>query len=143
MAIKKHPNPEFYPNLARELRKLWPPGMKEHKYPWRESVPSLVARLEVLFSERDLFEYTLEDCLRAARIYLARYEDDASYMQTLKYFVLKQKTIRVDEHHVKYVNESKFADILEAGTTDDTAQSEWDDVFSEEIATNAYEGELV
>lgn len=138
--MKKHPDPEFYQNLARELRKLWPPGMKDGKYPWRESVSALVSRLEVLFDERDLFDYSLEDCLTAARRYLSQYEENASYMQTLKYFVLKQKKIYIDAHHVKYVNESKFADILENQLTkSDTEQDEWEEAFIEEST----QGELV
>ena len=85
---------DFFETLAKKLRDMWPAGEKEGKYPWRDSVSNISKRLRTVWTIRHLENYSLDDCLRAARRYLSQYEDNVKYMQILK--------------------ESKFADMLES-----------------------------
>ena len=132
---------DFFTELAEKLRELWPPGDKDGKYAWRDSVSNLSRRLKVLWDDRlKDKEFTLDECLTAARKYLAQHEDDVKYMQTLKYFILKQKQI-VDSKtgRIKYINESKFADILE-GNSEIAAMDDWSNILN---VVNVDDGELI
>lgn len=42
----------FFEELAERLREMWPPGEKDGKYPWRDSVGNLARRLELLWADR-------------------------------------------------------------------------------------------
>lgn len=104
----------FFETLAKKLRDMWPAGEKEGKYPWRDSVSNISKRLRTVWTIRHLENYSLDDCLRAARRYLSQYEDNVKYMQILKYFIMKQKSITDATGKITYINESKFADMLES-----------------------------
>lgn len=130
----------FFDELAEKLRELWPPGDKDGKYAWRDSVPNLSKRLKALWDDRlKGKEYTIDECLVAARKYLAQFEDNVKYMQTLKYFIMKQKSIVESNGRIKYINESKFADILE-GNSELAVMDEWNDILN---GSNIDEGELI
>ena len=100
--IVKMENRDFYYELASRLREMWPPGEKDGKYPWRDSVDNLRRRLQELwkirFPNRTL---TIEQCLAVARKYLSQFQGSTKYMQILKYFIKKEGT-------------SKFADMLDS-----------------------------
>lgn len=131
---------DFFTELAEKLRELWPPGEKDGKYAWRDSVPNLSRRLKVLWDERFKGkEFTIDECLVAARKYLAQFEDNVKYMQTLKYFILKQKSIVEKDGRLRYISESKFADILE-GNSELAAMDEWNDILN---GSSIDEGELI
>lgn len=130
---------DFFTQLAEGLRKLWPAGEKDGKYPWRDSVANLSARLETLWTIRELKDYDLDYCLAAARRYLSQFETNAKYMQTLKYFILKQNKVIQKDGLIKYVNESKFADYLTDSTTE-ALQNEWEQALNE---LNFEEGEIL
>lgn len=117
---KKEPNPrdEYFTELATNLRKLWPKGEKDGKFPWRDSVGNIKKRLEVVWDFRKLEMYSMDKCLRVARRYLAQYQMDTKYMCILKYFVLKQTTITKPDGKKTLVNTSKFADMLEDDMAD-------------------------
>ena len=112
----------FYTELAEKLRALWPAGNKVvtmkngavREYAWRDSVNNLSKRLENVWKDRGLSdEYTIEDCLTAARRYLKQFENNTKYMQTLKYFILKQEDImEPNTGKITTVNKSTFADYL-------------------------------
>jgi len=121
---------DFYTKLATELRKLWPTGEKDNKWPWKDSVKNLSERLETLWSLRDLKDYSLETCISVAQRYVAQYETDKKYMQILKYFILKQKDIVQKNGLIKKVSESKFADMLEGKSEVDAALNEWEGILS-------------
>jgi hypothetical protein len=104
----------FFTELAEKLRALWPPGEKDGKYPWRDSVQNITKRLETLWTLRNLNGVTIDQCLTAARKYLANYNDNTKYMRILKYFILKQSTITESNGRRRLVNESMFADMLES-----------------------------
>ena len=129
---------DFFTELAEKMRELWPAGEKDGKYPWRDSVGNLSRRLQALWKDRGFGEKTVEECLTVARRYLAQFEDNAKYMQTLKYFILKQDSI-VDKNtgRIKYINKSVFADMLESNSV----LEEWGDVF--ESSNTIEQGELI
>ena len=138
-------NSMYFVTLAEGLRELWPAGEKEvydkdkncHTYPWRDSVSNLTRRLQNLWDVRELKQYPLETCLTVARRYLSQYEDNAKYMQTLKYFILKQEDIVGKDGRKRHTDKSVFADMLESNSTFD----EWNTIFD---SSNTYEqGELI
>ena len=139
--VKREKDEFFFTSLAKSLRELWPPGEKDGKYPWRESVNNLADRLKMLWKFRGLGDYSLGACLRVARRYVAQYENDTRYMQTLKYFVMKQKSV-VDprDGKITYTQTSQFADMLEGQDDIDAVQNEWENILE---SVSVGEGELV
>ena len=129
---------DFFVELATQLRELWPAGDKDGKYSWRDSVPNLVKRLKTLWKSRNMKDYTLDECLEAARKYLVGFENNAKYMQTLKYFIFKQQKLVGHDGKVKYTYKSSLVDMLESNPVD---TSEWLDAFE---TSNTYDhGELI
>lgn len=140
-AVKMNVDDDFFETLANKLRELWPPGEKDGKYPWRDSVPNLVHRLEFLWKERNFKDkYTLDDCLMAARRYLAQFETNVKYMQVLKYFIFKQNKLVATDGKITYTYKSSFGDLLESNPTN-TTSDEWSELFE---SSNTYDqGELI
>ena len=107
-----------YDRLAEKLRELWPVGDKviknkdkESRIAWRDSITNISIRLKRLNDGRKIGDNSDEDILRCARAYLARFEDDRTYMQVLKYFIMKEKTVAG-----KTVYTSTLADMLDTQT---------------------------
>ena len=50
--VKSGADVSFFEELAGRLRELWPPGEKDGKWPWRDSVSNLSRRLETLWRDR-------------------------------------------------------------------------------------------
>ena len=139
--LVKKQTEQFFIDLASALRPMWPPGDKEGKWAWRESVDNLSRRLQALWRLRKLPEYPLEVCVSVASRYLESFNDKSTkYMQTLKYFVLKQDTVHKGNGKVELINKSKFADMLEGKSDDDAIQNEWEELIGN---TNLGEGELI
>lgn len=133
---------DFFKSLATKLRNLWPAGDKEGKWAWRDSVTNLTRRLQLLWQQRQLSNYSLEDCLTAARKYLAQFEQSTKYMMLLKYFILKQKSIVSPDGKMSYVTESVFADILE-GKSELAAQMEDWTIGLDDTPVTLDEGDLI
>ena len=129
---------DFFTELAEKLRKLWPEGEKDGKYPWRGSVKELSARLETLWNVRNLPEYTIDECLSAARRYLSQFQDNAKYMKILKYFILKQDKLVQTGGKIRYVWQSSFADMLDSNPL----KSTWDE-FDDNATSTFNQGELI
>lgn len=121
----------YFTQLAKALRELWPTGEKDGKYPWRESVSNLARRLETLWAARNMTEIPIETCVMVARKYLAQYENNTKYMQTLKYFILKQGKIVREDGGIKYIQQSQFADMLDSVTEEDKQTAEWESMFEQ------------
>lgn len=137
----KSENKAFFDELAAKLRELWPPGEKCGKWPWRESVSNVSKRLEILWKERMREKtYTVEQCLAAARKYLAQFESDTTYMMLLKYFIMKQDQIVKENGHVTYVIKSTLADMLESDADFNKIDDEWNTVLND---ASVEEGELI
>ena len=134
----------FFTELAEKMRDLWPSGgrtIKGHEYPWRDSVDNIAKRLETLWKDRFKDkEFTIEECLMVARRYLSQFEHDTKYMMGIKFFIWKQKELVQSDGRIKYVTESKFADMLEGKADDDAVQNEWDEMLN---SGNLGEGELI
>ena len=130
----------FYSELAQALIKLWPSGMKDGKYPWRDSVENIAERLDTIWAMRNLGERTIDECLVVARRYLAKYTEDTKFMMLLKYFIFKQDKILGPEGKYRITYKSMFADMLEGKIEEDAALNEWDTLLATE---NFGEGELV
>lgn len=116
----------FFTQVAMGLRDLWPPGNKEGKWAWRESVPALTDRLKFIWREHEVSEdYTVDDCLEAGRKYLARFENESTkYMQILKYFIFKQKQAGIDKNGIyKMTYESTLLNLLRDKEKEEFAQT--------------------
>lgn len=112
--VKKEPS-TFFTELAEKLRDLWPAGEKDGMYPWRDSVPNLRKRLIELWATRFPDKsYSIDECLTVARKYLSQFQDDTKYMRVLKYFILKQKSIKDANGKDTHYDESILADMLES-----------------------------
>lgn len=114
--LLKQQGQSFFTDVATGLRNLWPPGNKDGKWPWRESVPVLVDRLKFIWEKNELEDkYTVDDCLEAGRKYIAQFENSSvKYMQVLKYFIFKQKDTGTDEKgFIKKTYESTLVKMLQ------------------------------
>ena len=131
---------DFFTELADALRSLWPPGEKDGKYPWRDSSSNISARLQTLWAQRNLKDYTKEQCLRVARKYLAQFEDNAKYMKTLKYWIFRQEKIVEKDGKVRYIYNSTFADMLESD--DNLMIQDWSDEMFE-TSNTIEQGQLI
>lgn len=114
------PDNDFFYSLAKQLRELWPTGMKDGKFSWRDSAKNIATRLRTLWKARDLGDRTEAEVLSCARRYLSQFENDTKYMQTLPYFILKRDTKSID----KTLYKSRLADMLEQKITADNS-SDW------------------
>lgn len=134
---------DFYTELAKGLRNLWPAGEKDGKYPWRDSEKNIANRLHVLWQLRKLDDYPIETCLTVARRYLAQFEhSNIKYMKTLKYFILRQNERIVEsDGRIHYSSVSTFADMLESTSTLEQ-QDDYSDLF-ESTDTLNYGGEII
>lgn len=135
-AIVKLGKDSFFEELAKQLRVLWPPGEKDGKYPWRDSVKNTVVRLKALWKDRNLEGHTIEECTMAARRYIAQFDDDKKFMLLMKYFIWKQKELTHDDGRKTYVTESKLADMLEGkaeidAELDSMMGEEWEQLINE------------
>lgn len=105
----------FYKEAATKLRELWPTGEKDGKYAWRDSIPVLSKRIKFIWEENNLEDkYTIDDILRAGRIYLSRYQESTKYMQICKYFIFKQDKIVKKNGEITYSYKSTLCNILES-----------------------------
>ncbi len=132
---------DFFMDLARELREIWPSGKKMGQYEWRDSVGNLARRLELLWQVRDMPDVTIEQCVAVAKAYRAKHKDDITYMRVLKYFILKQINDLENNGKKKVLYDSPFADMLQDVSELETATAEADMLFNE--ASVSYGGELV
>ncbi len=127
--------------LAEALRKLWPSGEKDGKYPWRDTVPNLEKRLRLIWDYDNLDDkYTADDCLKAARRYLAQFQDNTKYMQTLRYFIFKQNKSVGRDGRITYTYKSSLVDMLD-GNAVIGCQEEWAEALADVASFN--QGELV
>lgn len=125
------PDENYFKELAKKLRVLWPAGEKDGKYPWRDSVDNITKRLQNLWTIRELDAYPIETCVSVAQRYLARFEQNAKYMKILKYYILKQGSITRIDGKIMHTNESLFADMLEGKAEEDAVENEIDRMLSE------------
>ena len=124
--ILKQMDNAFFEEIAEGLRNMWPPGKKDDKWDWRESVPTLVERLSFIWNEMHLEDkYTVDQCLEMGRKYLARFQNTSTkYMMVLKYFIFKQKETGTKANGlIKKTYESTLVKMLQ--------DNEWENIDSE------------
>ena len=132
---------DFFDELAKGLRNIWPAGEKDGKYSWRDSQQNIKKRLKILWNKRGFKDVPLDICLAVARKYVSQFQDSRKYMKTLKYFIMKQGEIIEKDGRIRYTDESLFADMIEANDFDPSdAQNEWEDMFNQ---NNLNEGVLI
>jgi hypothetical protein len=72
--------------LASSLRLMYPPGMKDDKWPWRGTIPSIAKKLDQF---NKLYpDITNEEIAEATKEYLEKFTDDTG-RSLLAYFILK------------------------------------------------------
>lgn len=132
---------EEYMKLAEQMRFIWPSGMKDNKWPWRDTVLKLARRLKDLNTIRDIKKYTNSQILQVCRQYVNQYEGKSTkYMMLLKYFIYKKRNEVGPNGVVRTVFDSKLADMLENSAT---VMENWD--FDDDITVIDYEnmGEII
>ena len=133
---------DFYRELAEKLRNIWPPGEKDGKWPWRDSVDNLAKRLEFMWTTCLQGEtYSEEEVLMVARKYVACFEDNKKYMRTLKYFILKQDKLVESNGKIRVNNVSMLGNMLKDFAN--SGESKLDSTIETDINISDWEGELV
>ena len=86
---KKFNVTKAYTEIAEAMRELYPAGKKPGTaYMWRDSTPLIAARLKKVF-ESNKIEPDKEAILKATKSYVDSFKGNNTYMQLLKYFILK------------------------------------------------------
>ena len=73
-------------DLAKELRGLYPPGMKDNKWPWRGTNESVKQKLDEF--KKIYPDVTDQEIIKATKDYLERFDNDTS-RSLLIYFIMK------------------------------------------------------
>ena len=75
--------------LANKMRELFPNGKKPGtNYSWKDSAIVISQKLKVLVAKYGC-SFTEEEALEATKKYIESFNGDYTYMQLLKYFILK------------------------------------------------------
>lgn len=78
-----------FKELAEKLKEIFPKGKKAGTtYMWRDSTAVIARKLKTLVVKYD-YEFTEEQALKATKAYVESFNGDYTYMQLLKYFILK------------------------------------------------------
>lgn len=78
-----------FKELADKLKELFPKGKKAGTtYMWRDSTAVIARKLKTLVVKYD-YQFTEEQAIRATKAYVESFNGDYTYMQLLKYFILK------------------------------------------------------
>lgn len=87
---------EEFNALANKMRDLYPEGKKPGStYYWRDSVPVISRKLKTLVAKFGV-QLTEEKVLSATRRYIESFNGNYTYMQLLKYFILKTDKVTGD-----------------------------------------------
>lgn len=107
-----------YDRLADKLRELYPKGRKEGTaYMWRDSRAVIAKKLKTLVKKYD-FEFTDEQAINATKKYIDSFNGNYSYMQLLKYFILKRNNETGEEV-------SQLMSYIENEDCTDAANDDW------------------
>lgn len=107
-----------YDELADKLRELYPKGRKEGtSYLWRDSHAKIANKLRTLVKKYN-FEFTNEQAINATKRYIESFNGNYSYMQLLKYFILKKDKDTGEEN-------SQLMSYIENEDCTDAANDDW------------------
>lgn len=88
LASKKD-NSDIYLEIAKEIREIFPSGRKEGTaYLWRDSENAIAVRLEKVFKANKIIP-NKEKIIAATKVYVDSFKGNYTYMQLLKYFIIK------------------------------------------------------
>lgn len=86
---KKNKKEDRFNILADKLRELYPEGRKEGtNYYWRDSTKIIARKLKALDKKYGV-DFTDEQAINATKRYIDSFNGDYTYMQLLKYFIMK------------------------------------------------------
>ena len=107
-----------YDELADKLRELYPKGRKEGtSYLWRDSSAKIANKLRTLVKKYN-FKFTDEQAINATKRYIESFNGNYSYMQLLKYFILKKDKDTGEEN-------SQLMSYIENEDCTDAANDDW------------------
>ena len=107
-----------YDELADKLRELYPKGRKEGtSYLWRDSHAKIANKLRTLVKKYN-FKFTDEQAINATQRYIESFNGNYSYMQLLKYFILKKDKDTGEEN-------SQLMSYIENEDCTDAANDDW------------------
>lgn len=107
-----------YDELADKLRELYPKGRKEGtSYLWRDSHAKIANKLRTLVKKYN-FKFTDEQAINATKRYIESFNGNYSYMQLLKYFILKKDKDSGEEN-------SQLMSYIENEDCTDAANDDW------------------
>lgn len=89
-AEKSLPKADRIENLVKQMRELFPTGMKVGSSAWRGNIRELKLRMQKFF--RLYGDYTDEQILSATKKYVDSFNGNYTYMRILKYFIFKSET---------------------------------------------------
>ena len=101
-----------YDELADKLRELYPKGRKEGtSYLWRDSHAKIANKLRTLVKKYN-FKFTDEQAISATKRYIESFNGNYSYMQLLKYFILKKDKDTGEENSqlMSYIENEDYTD---------------------------------
>lgn len=101
-----------YDKLADKLRELYPKGRKEGtSYLWRDSHAKIANKLRTLVKKYN-FKFTDEQAINATKRYIESFNGNYSYMQLLKYFILKKDKDTGEENSqlMSYIENEDYTD---------------------------------
>lgn len=86
-------NKDRFVVLAEKLRELFPTGKKSGTYlQWRDSTAIISSRLKMLVKKYGC-KFTDEQAIQATKKYVASFHGVYTYMQVLKYYIIKATTV--------------------------------------------------
>lgn len=89
-AEKSLPKADRIESLVKQMRELFPTGMKVGSSAWRGNVRELKLRMQKFFKLYG--EYSDEQILEATKKYVDSFNGNYTYMRILKYFIMKSET---------------------------------------------------
>lgn len=112
---KSVPSEDRVEKLVKQMRELFPKGMKVGNSAWRGNVRELKLRMLKFFKLYG--EYSDEDILNATKKYVDSFDGNYTYMRIIKYFILKSE-LKVHQNEngetvQQYEDVSMLANILE------------------------------
>lgn len=110
-----------YENLAKKLQNIYPEGRKEGTTcMWRDSVAMIAGKLKTLVIKYNC-SFTEEQAINVVKEYVNSFNGDYTYMQVLKYFLLKSITFPDGDREVT----SEFMSRLENYGQDNITTKDW------------------
>ena len=89
-AEKSLPKADRIESLVKQMREVFPTGMKVGSSAWRGNVRELKLRMQKFFKLYG--DYSDEQILEATKKYVDSFNGNYTYMRILKYFIMKSET---------------------------------------------------